>query len=93
MSKHILHYLLAVFIGLLPGLIAANEALDLEGMSVLGNQELPKSLYIVPWKAPAPVDGEFGLSDSLMLNQPLTPIERNEFRRSLEYYDALHGSQ
>ena len=69
---------------------AEEPVLDMQGMSVVGNRELPKALYIVPWKAPAPVDSELGLADSLLMNQALVPLDRDEFRRSLGYYEALH---
>ena len=72
--------------------VAAEESLEMQGMSVVGNRELPKALYIVPWKSSAPVDSEMGLSDSLLMHQPLSPLDRDEFRRSLQYYDALHKS-
>jgi hypothetical protein len=75
------------------GVGAEESVLDMQGMSVVGNRELPKALYIVPWKAPAPVDSELGLSDSLLINQALGPLDRDEFRRSLGYYEALHQTR
>lgn len=71
--------------------LAEEDALDMEGMSVVGNRELPKALYIVPWKAPSPVDSEIGMSDSLLVNQSMGPLDRDEFRRSLQYHEAFHG--
>ena len=29
---------------------SAQDRIELEGMSIIGNKELPKMLYIVPWK-------------------------------------------
>lgn len=73
--------------------VAEGDALDMEGMSVVGNRELPKALYIVPWKAPSPVDSEIGMSDSLLVNQSFGPLDRDEFRRSLQYHDAFHATE
>jgi hypothetical protein len=68
---------------------AADEAVvQLDGMSVTGNRELPKSLYIVPWKAPLP--GEFaGRPPDSLIDDPLAPLDRAVFLRELEYHDAL----
>jgi hypothetical protein len=73
--------------------MAEGDALDMEGMSVVGNRELPKALYIVPWKAPSPVDSEIGMSDSLLVNQSIGPLDRDEFRRTLQYHDAFHATK
>jgi len=55
----------------------------LSGMSVLGNNEAPKSLVIVPWKSSQIGDG-IGVVESLS-NRPV-PIDREVFRRELNYY-------
>ena len=55
----------------------------LSGMSVLGNNEAPKSLVIVPWKSSQIGDG-IGVVDSLS-NRPL-PVDRDVFGRELHYY-------
>lgn len=56
----------------------------LSGMSVLGNNEAPKSLVIVPWKSSQIGDG-IGLVESLS-NRPL-PVDRDVFGRELHYYE------
>ena len=55
----------------------------LSGMSVLGNNEAPKSLVIVPWKSSQIGDG-IGVKNSLD-NRPL-PVDRDVFARELGYY-------
>ncbi len=59
------------------------EAKELSGMSIVGNDEAPKSLYIVPWKS-----SEVGVETSLdtMLNEGDVPMDRDVFKRQLEYY-------
>ena len=61
----------------------AAEAKTLSGMSVLGNNEAPKALVIVPWKSSQIGDG-IGVVESLN-NRPV-PIDREVFARELEYY-------
>jgi hypothetical protein len=56
----------------------------MSGMSVLGNNEAPKSLVIVPWKSSQIGDG-IGVVDSLS-NRPL-PVDRDVFGRELRYYE------
>ena len=54
------------------------------GMSVLGNQEAPTSLVIVPWKT-----SEVGRSLSIapMLDDSRQPVDKEVFMRALRYYD------
>jgi hypothetical protein len=56
---------------------------ELSGMSIVGNDEAPKSLYIVPWKS-----SELGVETSLdtMLNEGDVPVDRDVFKRQLEFY-------
>ena len=60
-------------------------AKELSGMSIVGNDEAPKSLYIVPWKI-----SEIGAETSLdtMLNEGDVPVDQDVFRRQLEFYQV-----
>jgi hypothetical protein len=62
-----------------------SDAKELSGMSIVGNDEAPKSLYIVPWKS-----SEIGVETSLdmMLNEGDVPVDRDVFRRQLEFYQV-----
>jgi hypothetical protein len=53
------------------------------GMSILGNQEAPKALVIVPWKS-----SEIGqsLGVSTLLDDSRQPIDKEVFMRMLSYY-------
>ncbi len=53
------------------------------GMSILGNQEAPKSLVIVPWKS-SEIGGSLGIST--MLDDSRQPIDKEVFMRALSYY-------
>jgi hypothetical protein len=54
------------------------------GMSILGNQEAPKALVIVPWKS-----SELGKGPSVstMLDDSRLPIDKEVFMRMLSYYE------
>jgi hypothetical protein len=54
------------------------------GMSVLGNQEAPTSLVIVPWKT-SEVGRALGISP--MLDDSRQPVDKEVFMRALRYYE------
>jgi len=54
------------------------------GMSILGNQEAPKALVIVPWKRSELGNG---LGISPMLDDSRLPIDKEVFMRMLSYYE------
>jgi len=60
------------------------ETKTMSGMSVLGNNDAPKALVIVPWKSSEIGDG-IGVVDSLS-NLPV-PVDRDVFDRELHYYN------
>jgi hypothetical protein len=59
------------------------------GISILGNQEAPKALVIVPWKG-----SELGnaLDLSTMLDDSRIPIDKEVFMRMLSYYEIRSGA-
>lgn len=59
------------------------ETKELSGMSIVGNEDAPKSLYIVPWKS-SEIGGEISLDT--MLNEGDTPVDREVFKRQIEFY-------
>lgn len=64
----------------------------LETMSIIGNQELPKVLYIVPWKK-SELGDLLGRPVNSLLDEILAPVDRDVFRRYLAYYEELHPDQ
>lgn len=58
-------------------------AKELSGMSIVGNDEAPKSLYIVPWKS-SELGVEAGLT--IFLNEGDVPVDRDVFKRQLDFY-------
>jgi hypothetical protein len=63
---------------------AREDAKLVPGMSILGNQEAPKSLVIVPWKT-SELGHSLGLST--LLDDSRQPIDRDVFMRALGYYE------
>jgi len=59
------------------------DAKMISGMSILGNQEAPKSLVIVPWKSSEIGDS---LAVSSLLDDSRRPVDRDVFMRELGYY-------
>ncbi len=64
------------------------DRVDLEASQITGNRELPRVLYIVPWRAPNPGDLE-GRPVNSLLYELTKPVDRDVFRRENRYFDAL----
>lgn len=62
----------------------AQDRADLDRTQIIGNRELPKVLYIVPWKKP--MAGELsGRPLVSVLDEALAPVDRDVFRRQVSY--------
>ena len=66
----------------------AEDRLQLDTTQITGNQELPKVLYIVPWKR-SDLGDLLGKPANSLLDEVLQPIDRDVFKRENRYYDAL----
>lgn len=75
-----------------PAKVERQEQRELSGMAVIGNRELPKALYIVPWKSAELGEATPGPSSG-MFNEALGPLDPEVFRRELDYYDAVQAAQ
>jgi hypothetical protein len=60
------------------------EIKAMSGMSVLGNNEAPKSLIIVPWKSSSLNNG-LGIEN--LLDERANPVDKEVFVRELGYYE------
>lgn len=69
---------------------AKDEVKTLSGISILGNQEAPKSLVIVPWKS-SEIGDMPGLSR--LLDDSVQPIDKEVFMRELDYYEIRSSSR
>lgn len=65
----------------------AQDRADIDRTQIIGNRELPKVLYIVPWKKPLPGDLS-GRPMASVLDEVLAPVDRDVFRRQVRY-DSL----
>ncbi len=66
------------------------DRLDLDPTSIRGNQELPKVLYIVPWKEPGLTEPG-GRPLNSLVDEALAPVDREVFRRQMRYFDQLYA--
>lgn len=66
----------------------STDRLDLDTTVVTGNRELPKVLYIVPWKK-ADIGDLPAQPFNTLLDEALTPVDRDVFRREVTYYGAV----
>lgn len=71
-----------------PQAVVRNDRLDLDTTVVTGNRELPKVMYIVPWKKSDL--GELPAQPfNTLLDEALTPVDRDVFRREVTYYGVI----
>lgn len=66
---------------------SAQEVIELDSISIIGNPELPKTITLVPWKRALPGDPA-GQPEGGLLGEELTAIDPPVFRRELRYYEA-----
>jgi len=62
----------------------------MSGMSILGNEDAPKSLVLVPWKSSQLADMP---SVSRLLDSATQPVDKDVFMRELAYYEFKSGSK
>lgn len=74
-----------------PQRLARVGSMTLESSAIRGNQELPKVLYIVPWKDPAMAELA-GQPVNSLVEEILAPVDREVFRRQTRYFSQLYGA-
>ena len=62
--------------------------MDLETTQITGNRELPKVMYIVPWKK-GDLGDLAGRPPKSLLDEALAPVDRDVFRREVAYFGAV----
>jgi hypothetical protein len=70
----------------------AKDRLDLDSTQITGNRELPKVLYIVPWRS-AELGDLVGRPVNSLLDEVLEPVDRDVFRRQNRYFEALQPNE
>ncbi|MGH8262023.1 MAG: hypothetical protein ACRETU_13010 [Steroidobacterales bacterium] len=68
----------------------AKDDVTMSGMSILGNDEAPKSLVIVPWKT-----SQLGTTPAIsrLLDDSTQPVDKEVFLRELAYYQIRSNSK
>jgi hypothetical protein len=66
----------------------AQDKADIDRTQIIGNRELPKVLYIVPWKK-ADLGDLPAQPFNTLLDEVLTPVDRDVFRREVTYYGVV----
>lgn len=67
----------------------SDDVKELSGISIVGNKEAPKSLFIVPWKS-----SELGVETSLtskLLDEKLNVVDKDVFERELDFYYSTNA--
>lgn len=87
--KHVLHGLLVAAAAVVCAApVLAQDRANIDRTQIIGNRELPKVLYIVPWKKPVPSELS-GRPVASVLDEALAPIDRDVFRRQVQYDSQL----
>jgi hypothetical protein len=76
--------------GAAPAKSAATDRLDLGLATVTGDREQPKVMYVVPWKR-SDIGDLSGKPMNSLLDEALAPVDRDEFKREVIYYQAVQG--
>ena len=90
------HKILASVIALIVGLSSHSLLAASQGTNIIGSDESPTVLNVVPWKSKElsvdPWKTREGPS-STILDQVLKPLDRDELRREVQYFNLLHQSE
>ena len=70
----------------------ATDRLALGTATVTGDREQPKVMYIVPWKS-SDIGDLSGKPMNSLLDEALAPVDRDEFRRQVAYFDAVKADR
>ena len=68
----------------------STEPRMLSGIAVVGDDEAPKSLFIVPWKS-SEIGFETGLTSGLM-DDTMRPVDKDVFMREIDFYEIRHAN-
>ena len=79
------HVTLTALLSLLSASVYAADRLELDEANIQGASELPKVLYIVPWKK-AEV-GDKPIKVNRMVDEVLSPVDRDVLKRQVKFYE------
>ena len=72
-----------------PGL-KAQDRIELDTTQISGNRELPKVMYVVPWKR-SDIGDLSGKPMNSLVDEILAPVDRDVFKREVVYYNAVQA--
>jgi hypothetical protein len=70
--------------------VRPEDRIQLDTTQISGNRELPKVMYVVPWRR-ADLGDVGARPQKSLLDEALTPVDRDVFRRENRYYAALES--
>jgi len=70
----------------------AVDRLELNTATVTGDREQPKVMYIVPWKS-SDIGDLSGKPMNSLLDEALAPVDRDEFKREVVYFEAVKADR
>ena len=88
MKRHAFTALAALSVIAVAAPALAQDRADIDRTQIIGNRELPKVLYIVPWRS-AEMGDLVGRPVNSLLDEVLEPVDRDVFRRQNRYFEAL----
>jgi hypothetical protein len=68
------------------------DRLELNTATVTGDREQPKVMYIVPWKS-SDIGDLSGKPMNSLLDEALAPVDRDEFKREVVYFDVVKADR
>jgi len=68
------------------------DRLELNTATVTGEREQPKVMYIVPWKS-SDIGDLSGKPMNSLLDEALAPVDRDEFKREVVYFDVVKADR
>ena len=71
---------------------AGVDRLELNTATVTGDREQPKVMYIVPWKS-SDIGDLSGKPMNSLLDEALAPVDRDEFKREVVYFDVMKADR
>lgn len=81
---------LAILLAICVSQAWAETKLELEATEITGARELPKVLYVVPWKKTEPDPRPLPMRS--LVDEILSPIDMDVFRRQVRYFDMTQAS-
>jgi len=69
--------------------VIAETKLELDEAEIKGARELPKVLYILPWKKTRPDTSPLPMRS--LINEALSPIDVDVFKRQVRYHEMIES--